>query len=124
MSNGPLVKSAIGRDLTSKQIFFFFFCSTFLTISHIYVIYLLIFMVLSKNSDREKRKEKRKKKGSITKTLVASAIQRKWLEKSPGAVRQRNKLIGLGVKGLSLRNEEGAEPCHTARKAVHPLFLG
>ena len=41
------------------------FCSTFLAIFHIYVIDLLIFMVLGKNSDFGK-KERKKKISSIS----------------------------------------------------------
>ena len=55
-------------------------------------------MFLSKNSDLGKKKKKKKKLDNI-KTLVASTIQRKWPKKTPGALRQRNKIRGWMRKG-------------------------
>ena len=59
-------------------------------------------MALGKNSDWQKKKKK-KKRNKIwldnIKTLVVSEIQRKWPEKRPGALWQRNKIKGWIQKG-------------------------
>ena len=53
-------------------------------------------MALAKKFRLWKKKEKEKKKKLLDniKTLVGSAIQRKWPEKRPGALWQRNKIKG------------------------------
>ena len=50
-------------------------------------------MVLGEKK-RRKKKERKKKNFLFNniKTLVGSTIQRKWPEKSPGALRQRKKI--------------------------------
>ena len=55
-------------------------------------------MVLDENSDFVKKKRDDIELDDI-KTLVSSTIQRKWPEKRPGALRQRNKIKGWTRKG-------------------------
>ena len=46
------------------------------------------------NQTGKKKKKKKKNLVDNIKSLVGSAIQRKWPEKRPGPLRQRNKIKG------------------------------